>query len=126
MNTRIIPTRLHGVLDYMTGGMLMAAPELFGLKDVPAAALTPRLAGAGAAAYSLATDYELGAVRVLPMKAHLAMDAASGVALAASPWLLGYARAGRKYWLPHVAVGAFEILAALSTKTRPSYKTQGQ
>ncbi len=125
MNMRIIPTRIHGVLDYATGGMLMAAPELLGLKDVPAAALVPRVAGSGAAAYSLATDYELGAIKVLPMKAHLAMDAASGVALAASPWLFGYAKAGRRYWLPYVAVGAVEVVAALSTKTQPSYRPQG-
>lgn len=126
MKTRIIPTRVHGVIDYVTGSALMAAPELFRLKDVPASALAPRLAGGGATAYSLATDYELGVVKALPMKAHLALDAASGALLAASPWLFGYAKAGRRYWLPHTTVGAFEILAALTTKTQPSYKPQEQ
>lgn len=119
MNLRVIPTSVHGVLDYATGSVLLAAPELLGLKDAPRAALTTRLAGAGATAYSLTTDYELGVIRVLPMPVHLALDAMSGALLAASPWLLGYARNGVRYWLPHALVGASEILAALTTKTQP-------
>jgi hypothetical protein len=76
-----------GVLDYVIGSALLAAPELFRLKDVPPAALTPRLAGAGATTYSLMTDYELGAVRLLSMPVHLALDAMSGVLLLSSPHL---------------------------------------
>jgi D-arabinose 1-dehydrogenase-like Zn-dependent alcohol dehydrogenase len=52
MNLRVIPTSVHGVLDYVTGSALLAAPELFRLKDVPPAALASRLACAGATAYS--------------------------------------------------------------------------
>jgi hypothetical protein len=115
---RVISTRTHGVLDYLTGGTLLSAPGLLGLKDVPASARVLRLAGGGAALYSLLTDYELGAVRLLPMPVHLAMDAASGALLASSPWLFGFANDGRRYWLPHVLVGATEMLAAAMSKTR--------
>ena len=41
MGLRVISTSVHGVLDYVTGSALLAAPELFGLKEVPSAALTP-------------------------------------------------------------------------------------
>jgi hypothetical protein len=116
---RVIPTSVHGVLDYVTGSALLAAPDLLGLEDeLPSRVL--RLAGGGAAAYSMLTDYELGVVKVIPMPAHLALDAMSGALLAASPWLFGFSGRGRRYWLPHVAVGAFELLAAATTKTRPS------
>ena len=53
MSLRVIPTQVHGVLDYLTGSALLAAPELLGIKDEPRAALTLRLAGAGATAYRL-------------------------------------------------------------------------
>jgi hypothetical protein len=114
---RMIPTQVHGVLDYLTGGTLLSAPKVLGLNDVPASARVLRLAGGAAALYSLLTDYELGAAKLVPMPAHLAMDAASGVLLASSPWLFGFAKEGPRYWLPHVAVGTTEMLAAAMTKT---------
>lgn len=115
---RIISTQIHGIVDYVTGGALLSAPRLLGLDDVPASAHVLRLAGAGAALYSVLTNYELGIVKVIPMPAHLALDAASGVLVASSPWLFGFAREGSRYWLPHVLVGAFEVLAATTTRTR--------
>ncbi len=113
---RVIRTQAHAVLDYLTGGALVAAPRLLGLQG-SAAGRVLSLAGGGATAYSVFTDYELGFVRVLPMRAHLALDAASGALVAASPWLFGFAREGTRHWLPHVVVGATEILAAATTKT---------
>jgi hypothetical protein len=92
---RVISTRTHGVLDYLTGATLLSAPSLLGLTDVPASAQVFRLAGGGAMLYSLLTDYELSVVRVLPMPLHLAMDAASGALLASSPWLFGFAKEAR-------------------------------
>ena len=115
---RVISTRTHGVLDYLTSGMLLSAPRLLGLTDIPASARAFRLAGGGAALYSLLTDYELGAVKLVPMPVHLALDAASGALVASSPWLLGFAKEGPRYWLPHVLVGAFEMPAASTSKTR--------
>jgi hypothetical protein len=117
----MVPTSVHGVLDYLTGSALLAAPELLRLKDVPSSALAFHLAGGGAAAYSLLTDYELGVKKIVPMPVHLMLDATSGALLAASPWVFGSAKNGTRYWLPHVFVGLFEILAAGTTKTRPSY-----
>ncbi len=35
MNLRVIPTSVAGVLDYVADSALLAAPELFRLKDVP-------------------------------------------------------------------------------------------
>ncbi len=120
MSLRMIPTGVHGAIDYLTGGMLLAAPKVLGISDDPRAALVLRSAGGGALVYSLITDYELGLLRLLPMPAHLALDAASGVLVAASPWLFGFAGRGPRYWLPHVLVGATEVLAATTTRTEPS------
>ena len=85
MKLREIPTNVHGVLDYLASGINLLAPSLLGLEDVPQPALTPRLAGAAGTAYSLITDYELGAVKLLPMRTHLAMDVVKGAFLATSP-----------------------------------------
>jgi hypothetical protein len=117
MLAAVIPTKVHGAVDYATSGALLAAPELFRLKDVRSSALAPRVAGAAGSAYSALTDYELGVVKVLPMKAHLALDTASGALLAASPWVLGYRKHGVRHWLPHTLVGLSEIAVALTTRS---------
>ena len=72
MNVRVIPTGVHGVLDYVASGVNLAFPGLLGLHDAPMAVLVPRLDGLAGAGYGLITDYELGALKVLPMPAHLA------------------------------------------------------
>ncbi len=118
MNTRIIPTKIHGALDYLASGVNLVFPRLLGLHDAPWAARVPRIDGAAGAGYSLITDYELGALKVLPLPAHLAFDAAKGAFKASSPWLFGFARPGTRYWLPHVVMGTADVLAAMTTKTR--------
>jgi hypothetical protein len=116
MIERFIPTRTHGIVDYVTGATLAAVPWLFHFDDEDAATNIMVTLGAGALAYSLLTDYELGAKKVIPMDTHLKLDAASGVLLAASPWLFGFAR---RVWVPHVIFGVFEVIASLSTRRSP-------
>jgi hypothetical protein len=123
MNVRVIPTKLHGRLDYITAPGLIAAPELLRLDGARGATLPPRVAGVAAAIYSALTDYETGIRRVIPMPAHLALDAGSGVALALTPWLSGAARRGPRHWLPHALIGASEIALAAATRTRPPRAT---
>src|SRR5690349_10267993 len=71
--TRPISTRMHGMLDYPYAAALIALPFLLHW-DRRAAQLSIS-AGVATLGVSLLTNYELGAVRVLPMRAHLAMDA---------------------------------------------------
>ncbi len=74
-----VSTKTHGVIDYATAGTLLAAPVL--LRGAGARGrLALSVAGGGVLATSLLTDYELGLRRVIPMKAHLALDAATGAA----------------------------------------------
>jgi hypothetical protein len=118
MSLRVIPTSVHGMIDYAAAGALYATPALLGLGDVPASARTLRLAGGAAIASSLLTDYELGVVKVMPMPVHLTLDIASGALIAASPWLFGFAKEGSRYWLTHAIMGTTEVLIALMSKPR--------
>ncbi len=113
---RFIPTRIHGMLDYGMGLLLIVSPWLFGFADGGAAQWVPIILGLGAILYSLFTDYELGLVRSIPMTGHLGLDAASGLLLAVSPWLFQFA--DTVYW-PHLILGLLEIGAAVMTHTVP-------
>ena len=113
---RVIPTNVHGILDYVIGIALIAAPWLFGFYAGGAESWVPIILGAGVIVYSLCTDYEAGAVKALSMPAHLGLDVAGGVLLAASPWLFGFSDI--IVW-PHLVVGILEIGAGLMTETTP-------
>ena len=87
---RFIPTRIHGMMDYAMGLLLIAAPWLFGFARGGAETWIPVLLGVGALLYSMMANYELG-VAGHPMPTHLTLDAGSGLLLAVSPWLFGFA-----------------------------------
>jgi hypothetical protein len=111
---RFLPTRIHGFVDYLWGILLVPMPHLAGF-DNQAATWVAWIFGAAAILYSLATDYELGLVRLIPMRAHLGLDGLAGAILAASPWLFGFA--DRVRW-SHLAFGLFSVAASLTTRTR--------
>ena len=113
---RFLSTRIHGVIDYVVGIILILIPNLFGFADGTAAQWIFVLLGLAAIGYSLLTAYEFGLVRRIPMPVHLALDAASGVLLAVSPWLFGF---HDRVYIPHIVFGLFEILASLVTQTQP-------
>ncbi len=113
---RFIPTRVHGMLDYASGLLLIVAPYLFGFANGGAAQWVPMIVGAAILLMSLITDYELSLTRIIPMPVHLGMDVAGGLLLLASPWLFGFADQVR--W-PHVILGIMEIGAGLMTRTTP-------
>jgi hypothetical protein len=111
---RFISTRTHGVLDYVVGALLIVVPYNLGFADGTVAQWVPQLLGLVAIGGAMLTDYELGVVRVIPLPIHLGIDIASGVLLALSPWLFGFA--DRVFW-PHLVVGIIEIGAGLTTRT---------
>lgn len=115
---RFIPTRVHGILDYLMGALLIVAPWILGFADGGAEQWVPVILGAGVILYSLLTNYELGVAKVIPMSTHLLLDIAGGVILAISPWLFGFA--DDVYW-PHLILGILEIGSGLMTQTRPDY-----
>ena len=111
-----IPTRVHGILDYTVGALLAVAPWLFGFNRGGAETWVPVILGIGAIVYSLFTNYEWGVARRLSMPTHLILDIASGVILALSPWIFGFADV---VYLPHLIFGILEIAVPLLTKRHP-------
>ena len=114
---KILSSRTHGVLDYLVGVLLIVSPWLFDFAQHGAETWIFVALGAGAILYSLLTRYEMGVVGLIPFKAHLAIDVMSGILLAASPWLFGFADF---VYLPHVIFGVLEIGVPLMTAPVPA------
>jgi hypothetical protein len=115
---RPVDATLHGVVDYTAGATLLSVfPMAAGIEGTRSARQI-RAAAAFHAGYSTITDYPLGVIRALPYKAHLALDALGAIALAATPFITGQFKNGRRQWVPHVAVAAFELASlAISDPT---------
>lgn len=112
---KIISTKVHGILDYMMGILLIASPWLFGFVSNGWETWIPCILGVSTIVYSLMTDYELGLSDNISMRTHLIVDAVSGVLLAASPWIFGFADA---VYLPHLILGIVELGAVALTTTK--------
>jgi len=109
----MISSKVHAVLDYLMGALLIVAPWLLGFADNSAATIVPVALGASTLLYSLITNYEYSLARILPFKTHLTIDFIAGALLLVSPWLFGFSE---KVYLPHVILGAFEIVAVLMSR----------
>src|SRR3954468_690392 len=112
---RPVDSTLHGVVDYSAGTFLLTAfPKVTGIEGTRSARQI-RTAAAIHGGYSTLTDYPLGIVKLLPFKAHLALDALGALALAATPFVTGQYKKGRKQWVPHVALCLFELSSLAMT-----------
>ena len=123
---RFLPTSVHGVLDYIVGIALIAAPWIFQFAYVGGAAvIVPIVLGIALIVYSLVTRYEWGipGIKFLPMPYHLVIDFLAAVFLAVSPWIFGFASRPLNVWLPHLVVGIAVILVVLVSQTQPRMAT---
>jgi hypothetical protein len=120
---KVISTRVHGVLDYAVSLLLIASPWLVGYYRGGAETWVAVIIGLTSVAYSLITDYEMGAARLLSMSAHLGLDFMGGLFLMLSPWLLGFYN---HIFEPHLLLGLFEltVVAFSKSKVRRPVKVQ--
>lgn len=118
---RFIPTKVHGVLDYVVAIALILAPFIFGFSGVGGAAVViPIVLGIGLFVYSLFTRYELGLVKLIKMPVHLVFDVVASLFLIASPFLFGFINQAPNAWLPHIVVGAAVIVVVIFSQPQPS------
>lgn len=111
-----ISTLVHGVLDYLTAAVLILVPRLFKWNTPTRRLLTG--AAAGTAAYSLLTDYELGLVRVIPMKGHLVLDSLQSFLLGTAPFVFQKI-GGRSVTAGLLGISLFEALVVMNSESRP-------
>ncbi len=108
----------------MTVLALLALPRMLDFSEQATTLLT--VVAIMALVYTLLTRFELGAVRVLPVKAHLALDFLSGLLLVAAPFLI-VPQENSTARTVMIVIGVFEIGAALMTHLHsPVENTHGR
>ncbi len=112
---KFLDTKIHGYLDYTIGLFLLFIPTLFGLEANTIQSLIVYILGIFTIFLSLQTDYEASIYKLLPMETHIYIEILSGLFLALSPWILGFAA---HVFLPHLLFGGLILCLAMATKTQ--------
>lgn len=112
---RIIPTRIHGVIDYLVGILFIVLPKVLHWNQTADYFIS--ILGVSIIVYSLLTHYELGAVKWIPMPVHLGLDVLSGLLLIAAPFIFPVAGNGVTTWM--VVLGLFDLVVPLLTELEP-------
>ncbi|MFL6590876.1 MAG: hypothetical protein ACJ8M4_11975 [Chthoniobacterales bacterium] len=116
---KIIPKFYHGVLDYLSGVLLLLAPNLFGFADMSGAVVwIPRIAGLVILLQALMTDYELGVMKVIPIRMHLMADYLIGAFLFVCPFVFGISSRSMTATVILLLIGATGLAAASMTEPR--------
>ncbi len=128
-SVRFVPSKVHGIFDYIGGIALIACPFIFGFYSMGGiAVILPIVLGVGLILYSLLTDYERGipGIKFIPMQVHLILDFVAAVFLIAAPFVFGFAGQGLNVWLPFVVAGVGVVLLVLVSQTHAYMKAKAE
>jgi len=116
---KIIPRFYHGVLDYLSGVLLLLAPNLFGFAEMGGTATwVPRIIGMMILLQAVMTDYELGLMKVIPIAMHLMADYVIGIFMLLSPFLFGFYDDSRTATILMIVMGVVAVGTAAMTQPR--------
>ena len=100
MSFRIITSRVHGLLDYMSAIVLILAPSVLEFNEVsPYAYWLSVIAGVILILYSLMTDYDFSIGMLIPLKTHLVIDFSAGVLFILWPFIFDFTGLALAYYL---------------------------
>jgi len=122
MQTQVIPTYVHAMGDYLTSTTAPYAARRLGVTPTTRRIVDGMAAMVGV--QSLMTNYEGGAIRVLPMQAHLASDMAVGAGLLSAAAFMRDCPTRDRQLL--AGLGAFSIVYALMTRPTSSHEWRQQ
>ena len=107
-----ISRRAHAFTDYSYVPLVASAPDLVGFTQEKTATTLCHVLSSTVLVSSFFTRAEWGPVRVMPYKAHLAIDAIGGLTALTAPWVFGFAK-NRKARNTFLVMGVFGLIAGL-------------
>jgi hypothetical protein len=117
MSRGVLPSKVHGVLDYPLAAVLIAGPLVLDFDDT-AATVIALVFGGGAVVLAVGTAWSTGIVKVIPPLLHGYADIVVTTALIVLPFAIGFTddTAALVFYL---VVGAGGLLATLETRFEP-------
>ncbi len=109
-----IPAFVHGVIEYIAGAVLIAAPFLLSF-DADAATAASIVAGVLILIIAASTAMSTGLIKSIPVQAHVVLDYILAVLLIAAPFLFGFSDDGTATAF-FIALGVLHLLLTVATR----------
>ncbi|MDP8975358.1 MAG: hypothetical protein M3N28_03125 [Actinomycetota bacterium] len=114
LNKGPIPAAVHGIIEYLAGVLLIAAPYVF---DFEATRATTLSVGVGVVILVVAAVSKgpTGLIDELPVSAHVVLDLVLAVFLIAASFLFGFSEDGKATAF-FIALGVVHLLITIATR----------
>lgn len=110
----LIPRSIHGIIEYLAGALLIAAPFLLAF-DSGAAKAASIVLGVFVLAIAAATEGPTGLSAIVPIRMHVILDFALAGLMIAAPFLFGFSDEGAPTAF-FVALGVLHLLITIGTR----------
>ena len=109
-----IPAFVHGLLEYVAGALLVAAPFLLTFDSDTATAVSI-VAGVAVLIIAASTAMSTGLIKSIPVPAHVILDYALAILLIASPFVFGFDDDGTATAF-FIVLGVVHLLVTIATR----------
>ncbi len=112
-----IPAFIHGAVEYVAAGLLIAAPFLLGF-DSDAATAASIVVGVVLLVIAASTESTTGLAKVIPVTIHAVLDLVLAGFLIAAPFLFGFSDEGNATAF-FIVLGVAHLLLTIGTRFLP-------
>ena len=109
-----IPAFVHGVLEYLAGALLIAAPFLFAFTE-DAATAASIVAGVLILIVAASSALSTGLIKAIPVSAHVVLDYILAIVLIAAPFAFGFSDDGTATAF-FIVLGVVHLLLTIATR----------
>jgi predicted Kef-type K+ transport protein len=109
-----LPAVVHGLIEYLAAGLLIAAPFLFSF-DSDAATAVSIVVGVLVLIVTACTALPTGIIKSIPVQAHAVVDYVLAAVLIASPFLFGFTDDGTATAF-FIVLGVIHLLLTIATR----------
>jgi hypothetical protein len=109
-----LPAFVHGVLEYIAGALLVAAPFLLTFKSDSATAVSI-VAGVLILVIAASTAMSTGLIKSIPVQAHVVLDYLFAALLVAAPFIFSFTNDGTATAF-FIVLGIVHLLLTIATR----------
>ena len=109
-----VPAFVHGLVEYLAGALLIAAPFLFSFENDTATAVSI-VGGVLVLVVTASSALPTGLIKSIPVQAHAVIDFAVAAVLIAAPFLFGFSDDGTATAF-FIVLGVVHLLLTIATR----------